>query len=262
MRIIGQGTVRLLCKRPNGASPFPLKLKDVYFIPNCTINLVSAFQLSTDSIAFDSEVPCLKAFGSMETLCMVTQTNCHYALDAIPRSKSAFMEQMISNDNYLILDPLQHSLLLWHRRLGHASLRTIRRAVKTSRGIKLTIPSQIKKLPFCEACALGKSQKTISRNPQERASRPGQKLHFDLAGPITPIGIGKVRWFLVMADDYCHWRKIKTLKEKGDAEETFHNMVNWAEAQWNIKTQAYDLIEAVNLASQALSAGEQSGEPR
>ena len=162
MRIIGQGTVRLLCKCPNGASPFPLELRDVYFIPNCTVNLVSTFQLSTDSIAFDSEVPCLKAFGSMEALCVVTQTNCHYALDAIPRSKSAFMEQMISNDNYLILEPLEHSLLLWHRHLGHASLRTIQQAVKTSRGIKLTIPSQIKKLPFCEACALGKSQKTIS----------------------------------------------------------------------------------------------------
>ena len=174
----------------------------------------------------------------MEALCVVTQTNCHYALDAIPRSKSAFMEQMISNDNYLILDPLEHSLLLWHRRLGHASLRTIRQAVKTSRGIKLTIPSQIKKLPFCEACALGKSQKTISRNPQEWVSRPGQKLHFDLAGQITPIGIGKVRWFLVIADDYCHWRKVEILKEKGEA---FHNMVNWAEAQWDIKTQAVRL---------------------
>src|SRR5438045_186808 len=238
MRIIRQVTGSLLFKRSNVASPFPLKLRDVYFILNCTVNLVSTFQLSTDSIAFDSEVPCLKAFGSMEALCVVTQTNRHYALDAIPRSKSAFMEQMISNNNYLILDPLEHSLLLWHRCLGHASLQTIRQAVKTSRGIKLTIPSQIKKLPFCEACALGKSQKTISQNPQEQVSRPRQKLHFDLAGQITPIGIGKVRWFLVIADDYCHWRKVEILKEKGEA---FHNMVNWAEAQWDIKTQAVRL---------------------
>jgi hypothetical protein len=71
MRIVGQGSIELLCKR-NGASPFPLQLKDVYFIPECTVNLVSTSQLSTDSIAFDSEVPCLKAFGTIEVLCSIS----------------------------------------------------------------------------------------------------------------------------------------------------------------------------------------------
>jgi hypothetical protein len=93
---------------------------------------------------------------------------------------------------YLILSPLEHSLLLWHRRLGYASLEKIRQAIRTIEGIDLNIPT-IKRLPFCEACAFGKSQKIISQGPQERADKPGQKLHMDLVGPITPIGIGNVR---------------------------------------------------------------------
>jgi hypothetical protein len=110
MRIIRQGSITLLCKRPNGVSPFPLQLKDVYFIPKCTVNLVSTSQLSEDSIAFNLEVLCLKAFGSIETLYSITQINRHYVLNAIPSLKSAFIESM--NSSYLILDPLEHSLLL------------------------------------------------------------------------------------------------------------------------------------------------------
>jgi hypothetical protein len=128
-------------------------------------------------------------------------------------------------DIYLILSPLEHSLLLWHRRLGHASLGKIRQAIETTKGIDLNIPT-IKKLPFCEACAFGKSQKIITRGPQEQADRPGQKLHIDLAGPITPVGIGNVRWFLASADDYCCWRRVQLLKHKGDAEDALYNMVN------------------------------------
>ena len=95
-------------------------------------------------------------------------------------------------DNYLILDPLEHQLLVWHRRLGHASLGKIRQAIGTTKGIDISIPPLIRKLPFCEACALGKSKKKISCILQQRVDKPRQKLHVDLARPITPIGIGKV----------------------------------------------------------------------
>jgi hypothetical protein len=211
MRIVGQGSVTLLCKqsnvckRPNRASPFRLQLEDVYFILECTVNLVSTTQLSTVSIAFDSEVPCLKAFGSTEVLCSITQINCHYVLNATPKPESAFMESIDSI--YLILSPLEHSLLLWHRRLGHASLEKIKQAIRTTEGIDLNIPT-IKKLPFCEACAFSKSQKIVLQSLQEQADRPGQKLHIDLARPITPVGIGNIRWFLASADDCCRWRRV------------------------------------------------------
>jgi hypothetical protein len=237
MRILGQGTVNLLCKCPNRKSPFILQLENVYFIPECTVNLVSTFQLSLHAIAFDSEIPCLKAFGTTDILCAVTPIHRHYALDAIPKFKSEFME-FTGHDNYLILDPLEHQLLIWHRRLGHASLGKIRQAIEKTQGIDLSIPPSIRKLPFCEACALGKSQKKTSRIPQQRADKPGQKLHVDLAGPITPVGIGKVRWFLTVVDDYCRWRRVKSFKEKGDTEEVFHGMINWAETQWGVKVQA------------------------
>jgi hypothetical protein len=88
----------------------PSQLEDVYFILECTVNLVSTTQLSTVLIAFDSEVPYLKAFGLIEVLCSITQINCHYVLKATPKPESAFMESIDSI--YLILSPLEHSLLL------------------------------------------------------------------------------------------------------------------------------------------------------
>ena len=114
MRIIRQGSVTLLCKRPNGALPFLLQLKNVYFILACTVNLVLTSQLSQDLIVFNSEVPCLKAFSLKQALCSVTQISCYYALDATPGPKSTFLECISSNLDpiYLILSLLEHSLFL------------------------------------------------------------------------------------------------------------------------------------------------------
>jgi len=72
MRIMGQGFVKLFCKRPNKASLFILLLENVYFILKCSVNLISMSQLGIDSIAFDLEVPCLKAFRLSEVLCSIS----------------------------------------------------------------------------------------------------------------------------------------------------------------------------------------------
>jgi len=72
MRIMGQGFVKLFCRRPNKASLFILLLENVYFILECIVNLVSTSQLGMDSIVFDLETPCLKAFGSTKVLCSIS----------------------------------------------------------------------------------------------------------------------------------------------------------------------------------------------
>jgi hypothetical protein len=108
MRIIGQGSVKLFCKRPNKASLFILLLENVYFIPKCSVNLISTSQLGIDSIAFDLEVPCLKAFRLSKVLCSISQINRYYVLNTVPRL--VLMESM--DPIYLILSLLEHSLLL------------------------------------------------------------------------------------------------------------------------------------------------------
>jgi len=102
--------VKLFCKRPNKASLFILLLENVYFILKCTVNLVSTSQLGMDLIAFNSETPCLKAFGLTKVLCFISQINRHYILNVVPRLETAFMESM--DLIYLILSLLEHSLLL------------------------------------------------------------------------------------------------------------------------------------------------------
>jgi hypothetical protein len=238
IRIIRQGSVKLSYKHPNRTFPFLLLLENVYFISECTVNLVSTSQLSIDSIVFNSEVPCLKAFSSTEALCSISQNNRHYILNATLRPESAFIESI--DLIYLILSPLEHSLLLWHRWLGHTSLEKICQAIKTTEEIDLNIPT-IKRLPFCETYTFDKSQKTISQSLQKHTDRPGQKLHIDLVELINPVRIENVHWFLASVDDYCRWRRVQILKQKANAEEALYGMVNWAETQWNTKVQTIQL---------------------
>ena len=113
IRILGQGIVNFLCKCSNRKSPFILQLENVYFILEYTINLVLIFQLSLYIIIFNLEILCLKAFSIIDILCTVTQIYCYYTLNAILKFKSEFIE-FIEYNNYLILDLLEHQLLIWH----------------------------------------------------------------------------------------------------------------------------------------------------
>jgi len=112
MKIIRQGFVKLFYKRPNKAFPFILLLENVYFILECIVNLVFMLQLGIDLIAFNSETPCLKAFGLTKVFCSISQINCYYVLNIVPRLETAFIESI--DLIYLILSLLKHSLLLWH----------------------------------------------------------------------------------------------------------------------------------------------------
>jgi len=107
IRILGQGIVNFLCKCSNRKSPFILQLENVYFILECTVNLVSTFQLSLYIITFNLEILYLKAFSTTDILYTVTLIHYYYALNAISKFKLEFIE-FTGHDNYLILDLLEH----------------------------------------------------------------------------------------------------------------------------------------------------------
>jgi transposase InsO family protein len=72
---------------------------------------------------------------------------------------------------------------------------------------------------YCETCVKGKSTKLPFRGTRPRATRPLERIHSDVCGPIKPIAYNGVNYFLTFIDDYTHFVVVFGLKVKS---EVFH----------------------------------------
>ena len=94
---------------------------------------------------------------------------------------------------------------LWHRRLGHASMKLITQI--SSKELVRGIPHiKFIKDNVCDACQLGKQIKgSFKSKNQISTSRPLQLIHMDLFGPISTSSLGGSKYAFVIVDDYSRY---------------------------------------------------------
>ena len=69
----------------------------------------------------------------------------------------------------------------------------------------------------CEACTLGKMQKTsCPKLSMHRAEKPLELVHSDLCGPMQVESTGGSRYMLTFIDDYSRYTEVYFLKNKSD----------------------------------------------
>ncbi len=69
----------------------------------------------------------------------------------------------------------------------------------------------------CEACAIGKQNRTPSRKPHTRVTKVGELVHSDLVGDgKIPKTDGGFRYVATMIDDYSQYTTIYLLQRKSD----------------------------------------------
>ena len=74
----------------------------------------------------------------------------------------------------------------------------------------------------CEPCITGKAKRgTVPKQSSTRATRPGEKFHTDICGPMTPISNEGHRYVLTFTDDYSRYVIVFLLKNKSEAFEKF-----------------------------------------
>ena len=93
---------------------------------------------------------------------------------------------------------------VWHRSLGHVSMRRISQLNKL--GLVRGLPNLKFALDaLCEACQKGKFSKTSFKAKNVvSTSRPLELLHIDLFGPVKIASISGKKYGLVIVDDYSH----------------------------------------------------------
>ena len=140
-------------------------------------------------------------------------------LDDVESFKDLLMENSLENS---ISDKKPSEALLWHLRLGHASLTYLRSLQKKKKVLQhIDFDDSIKE---CEVCMLSKMEKLPFKQKRTRAERPLQLIHTDVMGPIKPVSWpGHKRYIIVFVDDFSRYAKIYSLKTKDEAGTVFEN---------------------------------------
>lgn len=114
--------------------------------------------------------------------------------------------------------------LLWHVRLGHASLTYLQMMQKKEKILEdIEFDDSIKD---CEVCILSKMEKVPFKQGRSRAERPLQMIHTDLMGPIKPKSWpGQKRFIVSFICDHSRYAMTYCLKTKDEAGEAFEKYI-------------------------------------
>jgi GAG-pre-integrase domain/Integrase core domain len=113
---------------------------------------------------------------------------------------------------------------LWHRRLGHVSMDSIKKLVSLE--LVRVLPTKRYELEgLCDACMQGKHKRSSFKvKKMVSTNSPLELLHLDLFGPITIPSISRKKFVLVIVDYYSHFTWVIFLISK---DETFEQFVNF-----------------------------------
>ncbi|KAL7292885.1 hypothetical protein TKK_0013555 [Trichogramma kaykai] len=113
--------------------------------------------------------------------------------------------------------------MLWHMRLGHASLEYLRQLQK--REEKLKDVKFSKEILDCETCIMAKMESLPFKNNRKRSDRCLHTIHTDTMGPISPSSFpDNNRFIIAFIDDHSRYAKVYCVKNKfesGDSLESY-----------------------------------------
>jgi hypothetical protein len=124
---------------------------------------------------------------------------------------------------------------LWHRRLAHVGMSTLKKVLKKDmvRGLNDVVFEKDKP---CSACQAGKQvANTHTTKAFMSTSRPLELLHMDLFGPINYISAGVNLYCLVIVDDFSRYTWVFFLHDKSEVASIFKKFAKKAQNEFDCK---------------------------
>ena len=234
-----------------------LILKDVLHVPQIEKNLISISQLiacNNIDVLFNS-VGCVvkdKATGKVLLQGRLKEGLYHFDLPnqtkPYPsRVNSTFLtkqesSQVFSSKKTKTSEPEPQvsqvastsNVEVWHRRLGHPSLRTLSKILQTCNQNSLINEKKL----FCDACQYGKSHLLPFSISDSHAEKPLDLIHSDIWGPSPIASSSGFRYYIHFVDDYSRYTWLYPLKNKSDALQTFILFKNLVENLFDKKIKS------------------------
>jgi hypothetical protein len=128
---------------------------------------------------------------------------------------------------------------LWHRRLAHVGMSTLKKILKKDM-VRCLKDVVFEKDKLCSACQAGKQvANTYPTKAFMSTSRPLQVLHMDLFGPTTYASVGGNLYCLVIIDDYSRYTWVFFLQEKSKVASIFKKFAKKAQNEFDYKIKKF-----------------------
>lgn len=167
VKSIGNAQVKL-----NSAS---IKIFDVLHVPSLTANLLSVHKIveKGNTVTFNAN-GCTIYNKKNEIVLHTKPVNGMYKIDA-------------SSENCM-LTKNEATAMLWHKRLGHLNLQSIKKMRDGAvNGIKFTDSGA--EIEYCETCAVGKHSRQPFPHSSTKTKHILELIHSDLVGPMETASI-------------------------------------------------------------------------
>lgn len=203
--------------------PKPLTIKNVLHVPKLQANLLSVSKMVANgcTVQFNKDGGVVKASNGQVLAKAPLEHNLYQiTFKEVLKAKVASVAQ--SHD----------SLSMWHQRLGHLNMKSVRELQHMVSGMSLGHgKSNVSNVP-CEACIEGKQQRQpFPVDSATRATKLLQIVHSDVCGSMRTTSIGGARFFVTFIDDLSRKVWVYPLKEKGEVFATFKEFKALVEAQ-------------------------------
>src|ERR1700677_1090404 len=215
-----EGIGDLQIEVPNGKSSTPVLLKDTLYAPQIGVTIVSIGRIVSAgySVSFEN--------GS----CNIRKEQDRKIVGSIPANGNGLYKVEHALTAGAALEQVNiHTL---HRRLGHASLDSIRNLVRNNAVVGLQIIDDHSPF-FCDSCAYAKTtRKPIRKERSTSSARAfGDEVHTDLWGPAPLLSLGGRRYYISLTDDYSRYTWLALLRTKDEVLEAYKIFVAWAKTQ-------------------------------
>ncbi len=199
LEAIGKGSIKATMQV--GGQLTHTTITQVLHVPKMKNNLISVSKLILEGLKVEFDKDGYKVNDARGVVVAQARRDNLYLLNVKVRKDMAH-----------IANSLKESAMLWHERLGHLNMASLKELDAMVDGMNL------KEVPLhhiCEGCVKAKHQRTSF--PKDGATRASQLLeivHTDVCGPMKTTSHGGARYFLTFIDDFSRKTHVYLLKAK------------------------------------------------
>lgn len=220
----GIGTVRIKVKHNDYVD-----LSNTLYVPNLGKNLLSlsAIDKKGCNVLFANGKFTVKG-QHCEDLFEGQVVNGLYQINVEPY----FIQANITEKNN------NNCVMLWHRRLGHLNIESIKKLVKVGKLPELDSSNE-KEIANCESCLFGKQTRKPFESSTTKSVKCGDLIHSDIAGPMSVESLGGNKYYQTFIDDYSRKTFVYLLKSRDQSYSAFSTFI------MKFKNQMGSMIKAI-----------------
>ncbi|KAK4388519.1 Retrovirus-related Pol polyprotein from transposon RE2 [Sesamum angolense] len=204
-----------------------LMLRDVLYVPTFQSNLISVSKLSsTSKLRFTFLPSCCVIQDRMtnEVVAVAKQIKHLYILSN-QSFDAAFINSFLLDSSNFVSRVIESDTLLWHKRLGHASLKVLEHIP--------AMKKEIKNAEICTVCPLAKQHRLPFHRSTSSSFKPFDLVHVDIWGPYHKPSLSNCHYFLTIVDDYSRATWIFLMRHKSQTHTLLETFFKYAQNQFH-----------------------------